>query len=127
MRYGRALILIAVLYLTTSCVPTPKRVGTRGSIRPEALEFLAESPVVREDVLLHLGMPEEISQDEKIFDYKWIDSKEWNSLVVQSGSIEVQTCNILRIHFNGQGFLESWRKHSYKPKTLLRSNRQCRL
>jgi hypothetical protein len=128
VRYFKVLTPIAILCLMTSCliVPVPMRVGIRGPIKQEALTFLENGPATREEVILHLGMPEDTFQDERIFDYKWIGA--WDIGVVGpagSGDWKVQKCNILRFHFDEHGIVENLYIHSYKPKVLLDSNREC--
>lgn len=125
MKYLKIPAVTLILCLMISCVPIPKRVGTRGSIKQKDLTFLEHEPISREDVLLHLGQPEEIIQGGGIYDYKWIGSWDYASLIIQSGSIEVQHCNILRFYFDGQGTVQDVYIHSYKPKVLLQSNREC--
>ena len=131
MRYFRMVILITVLCQITSCIPIPMAVGNRGAIRQDALAFLENETVTREDVLIHLGMPEEIYQGGRVFDYKWITSWHYEYGIaapgggVAGGSMEEQKCNILRFYFDKNGTVEKTRRYSYEPDTLLHSNKSC--
>ncbi len=125
MRNIRMLTAIPILCLMISCAPMPKRVGSRGAIKQKELTFLENGPVSREDVLLHLGQPEDTIQNERIYDYKWIGAWNYVSLIIQSGSIEVQNCNVLRFRFDELGTVQDVYIHSYKPKAPLSSNREC--
>jgi hypothetical protein len=111
----------------TSCVaPIPKRIGTRRPITAKALTFFERGAVHREEVLLKLGIPEETTPDQRLFDYKWIGATEWITVGPgMTGSVENQQCNILRLHFDEHGLLEQLLRYSYKPTELLRDNRDC--
>jgi hypothetical protein len=126
MKHLKISAVILILGLMISCIPTPKRVGTRGPIKQKNLAFLESESISRKDVLVHLGQPEEVSQNGKVYDYKWIGAWNYNSLIIQSGSIEVQHCNVLRFFFDGRGNVRDVYIRSYKPEVLLSSNRECR-
>jgi outer membrane protein assembly factor BamE (lipoprotein component of BamABCDE complex) len=128
MGYVRALMLTAIVCVSTSCivVPIPKTAGIRGPIRKDALAFLKKGPASREDVLLHLGIPEDIFNKEKIFDYKWIGAWEIGYLgPAGSDSWKKYTCHVLRFHFDEHGIVESLYIDSYDPKRLLQYNSEC--
>jgi hypothetical protein len=126
MKHLKISALILILGLMISCIPTPKRVGIRGPIKQKDLAFLESESISRKDVLLHLGQPEEVLQNGKVYDYKWIGAWNYNSLIIQPGSIEVQHCNVLRFFFDGRGNVRDVYIRSYKPQVLLASNRECR-
>ena len=125
MRLPKVLTLVLVLCLMTDCVPIPKRVGARRPIRQETLAFLEKEPVSRKDVLDHLGTPEDIIGDGRVYDYKWIGSWVYGSLIIASGSIETQKCNVLRFYFDANGMVQEAHVSSYKPKPLLDNNKDC--
>lgn len=129
MKYFKLLTMFVTLCFGVSCivVPVPKRVGIRGPVKQEALAFLEKESATREEVLFHLGRPEAIYKDERIFDYKWIGA--WNIGFIGpggSGSWETQKCTILRFHFDEKGTVEDVYIRSYKPKVSLASNSECR-
>jgi hypothetical protein len=130
MIYCKLIFPAVVLSLMTSCIiPLPTRVGTRRAIRTDKLSFLEKGSVTREEVILNLGKPEDISGDMRIFDYKWIGA--WNITIVApgiggfAGSTEEQKCNILRFQFDEHGIVEHLFSNTYKPAVLLHSNGDC--
>ena len=68
-------------------------------------------------------MPEEILQNERIFDYKWIAA--WD-VTGPGGSGTMKKCNILRFYFNTYETVENVYKYSYTPNGMIRSNKACR-
>lgn len=128
MRYFKALTLIAIVCMATSClvVPIPKRAGTRGPIREDALEFLKVGLAAREDVVFHLGIPESVTYEERIFDYKWIGAWEIGVLgPAGSGSWNKNTCHVLRFYFDERGIVEGLYSSSYNPKIPIKHNDEC--
>lgn len=129
MRHYTVLMPSAILCLMTSCIaiPLPRRIGIRGAIKAEALSFLEKGPATREEVLLHLGRPEDISQDQRLFDYKWIGA--WDVVVIGPGVTGVseaqKKCNILRFQFDELGTVENVYVQSYVPRGSLNSNEEC--
>jgi hypothetical protein len=128
MRYFKALALVSLFCLSTSClvVPVPIHVGARGPIRKKELKFLETGTAKREDVLLHLGKPEHISSGERYFDYSWIGA--WDIGVLgPAGSADYikQSCHSLRFHFDENGKVDDLSVSSYKPDKALSNNEEC--
>ena len=109
MRSVLPLVSVLLLSLTVSCiVPIPQKVGTRGKITKRALEFLEEGVTSREQVLLHLGEPDFVGENEKIFVWDWV--RAWDIWLVGStgaGGFPDQQCNGLLIQFNDQASVQA--------------------
>ena len=115
MRSVLPLVSVLLLSLTVSCiVPIPKKVGTRGKTTKRALEFLEEGVTSREQVLLHLGEPDFVGENEQIFVWDWV--RAWDIWLVGStgaGGFPDRKCNGLLIQFNDKASVqavESWGK-----------------
>jgi outer membrane protein assembly factor BamE (lipoprotein component of BamABCDE complex) len=107
MRIVLPLVSILLCSLTLSCVPIPKKVGTRGKITKPALEFLEEGVTSREQVLLHLGEPDFVGENEQIFVWDWV--RAWDIWLVGYGVAVFpdQQCNGLLIQFNDQASVQA--------------------
>jgi len=109
MRSVLPLVSILLCSLTLSCVvPIPKKVGTRGEITKRALEFLEEGVTSREQVLLHLGEPDFVGENEQIFVWEWVQA--WDTLLAAGGAgtwIRMRRCNGLLIKFNDQASVQA--------------------
>ncbi len=112
MRSVLPLVSVLLLSLTVSCiVPIPKKVGTRGKITKPALEFLEEGVTSREQVLLHLGEPDFVRENEQIFVWEWVQALD---ILMVGGGVGVfsdRKCNGLLIKFNDQAsvqYVEKW-------------------
>jgi len=110
MRSVLLLVSVLLLSLTVSCiVPIPKKVGTRGEITKRALEFLEEGVTSREQVLLHLGEPDFVGENEQIFVWEWVQAWDvhWGVAVGAGGEFSVRRCNGLLIKFNDQANVQA--------------------
>ena len=54
-------------------------IDTRGRLSEEELSSLADDRASRADVLLHLGEPECVLEDERVLVYVWLLSVGWSS------------------------------------------------
>lgn len=113
LRLGSLCSLLSVTLV--SCVPTPKKVGVRGDIPDSSIEVLERGMTSRDEVLLHLGLPDRANQQETLFIYHW--STAWDVFVggaYQSapvgGSSEVKEDFALRIEFDDQGIVNRFEK-----------------
>ncbi len=104
MRSVLPLVSILLCSLTVSCVPIPKKVGTRGEITKRALEFLEEGVTSREQVLLHLGEPDFVGENEQIFVWEWVQAWDVHS---GRGVMRARICNGLLIKFNDQANVQA--------------------
>jgi len=115
MRIVLPLVSILLFSLTVSCVPIPKKVGTRGEITKRALEFLEEGVTSREQVLLHLGEPDFVGENEQIFVWEWVQAWDvhWGVAARGGGAgsgggvIRGRICNGLLIKFNDQANVQA--------------------
>lgn len=115
MRSVLPLVSILLFSLTVSCVPIPKKVGTRGKITKRALEFLEEGVTSREQVLLHLGEPDFVGENEEIFVWEWVQA--WDVLIIGAGpgagsaygvaEFSDRRCHGLLIKFNDQAGVQA--------------------
>jgi hypothetical protein len=115
MRSVLPLVSILLCSLTVSCVPIPKKVGTRGEITKRALEFLEEGVTSREQVLLHLGEPDFGGEHERIFVWEWVQAWDvhWGVAARGGGAgsgggvMRARICNGLLIKFNDQANVQA--------------------
>ncbi len=114
MRIVLPLVSILLFSLTVSCVlPIPLKFGTRGTITKRALEFLEEGVTSREQVLLHLGEPDFVGENEQIFVWDWVQA--WDLFLAGAagggGGAGVfpirRKCSGLLIKFNDQAGVQA--------------------
>jgi outer membrane protein assembly factor BamE (lipoprotein component of BamABCDE complex) len=66
---------IIVILICGGCIPVPPHYspifGTRGYIASETVEFVQDGSTTKEEVLLGLGEPDRVWNDQKRFAYLW--------------------------------------------------------
>ncbi|WP_243287267.1 MULTISPECIES: hypothetical protein [Geothrix] len=80
MKRSRGLLLgFLALSLQTGCLiwpfPTGDLLAGRGRITPQYVSSLRVGASTREDVLLHLGEPDEVVDGGKILVYRWTEAR----------------------------------------------------
>jgi hypothetical protein len=103
MKFCSIFVSAIFLALTANCVVIPKKAGTRGPIDRNTIQSLEKGVITRRDqVLLQLGQPEEVGEQERLFVYKWVDASD---VGVPGGSFESWNYFTLLIEFDEQGIL----------------------
>lgn len=108
--------LVVVGQLAQGCliIPVPHQAaGSRGTIGEERARFLRAGETTREEVLLTLGEPEEVLDDERFFVYRWERALTTTVIIffpyapVGASGTVITARHRFRIEFDDRGLVKS--------------------
>lgn len=107
---------ISFLLALAGCVPVPVKertyMNSRTGLNDEDLAFVVEKITTREELLLHLGEPDAVLNNESILVYSW--SKVVGGIVLlippATGGVEMLNNHYLIFEFDSDGTLQRFKK-----------------
>jgi len=92
-RSSGVLLGLLALSLQTGCLiwpfPTGDMLAGRGRITPQYVSSLQVGVATREDVLLHLGEPDEVLDGGKVLVYRWTEARGFFAVGGYGGAVAI--------------------------------------